>query len=473
MAIEVIMPQMGESIAEGTLVRWLKKVGERVDRDEPLFEISTDKVDTEIPSPAAGVLEEIKVDEGETVPVQTVVALLSSENGSESPSPPDDSGDSGGATATKEAPKKEAPREDEDDDEPVVIADEPSEPEAKEEAPPPAPTRKREDRAGDGRPAPRRERAESGERRRSSPLVRRIAREHDIDLGDVPGTGSGGRVTKNDILAYIEQRTSGRAAAPAARAPAAAPAAARTPVAAPPAPSVPADEVEIEPLSTMRRKIAEHMVMSKHTSPHVTTVFEVDMTKIARLIKENKAEFQRENGVKLTYLPFIMKGTISALREYPIVNASIQGDKIHYFKRVHLGIAVALDEGLLVPVVRDAEDLSLIGLARAVTDLATRARAKKLQPDEVRGGTFTITNHGVFGSLFATPVINQPQSGILGVGTVTKRPVVLPDTDSIAVRSMMYLGLSFDHRLIDGATADRFVAHIKQLLEDAQHGLDS
>ena len=420
---EVIMPQMGESIAEGTLTRWLKSVGEHVDRDEPLFEISTDKVNTDIPSPASGVLEEIRVAEGETVPVQTVVAILNLATTAASSKSP----------AMASTPS-ESPTNGETEPEPVAMTSSTTSTAA------PAPVESRTERA----------------LKRSSPLVRRIAREHGVRLEDIRGTGSSGRVTKHDILTFIQQREDAPTPSPV------------TDTA--PAPSRSGSDVVVKPLSVIRQKIAEHMVLSKQTSAHVTTVFEVDMTQVAHLITANKATFLAANGVKLTYMPFIMKATIAALREYPIVNAALHDNEVHYFNRVHLGIAVALDDGLLVPVVRDADEKSIVGLSRSVSDLATRARGKKLRPEEVQGGTFTITNHGVFGSLFATPVINQPQAGILGVGSVTKRPVVLRD-DAIAIRSMMYLGFSFDHRLIDGATADRFVSRIKASLEECAYSL--
>ncbi|MBI4583571.1 MAG: 2-oxo acid dehydrogenase subunit E2 [Planctomycetes bacterium] len=416
MAIEVIMPQMGESIAEGTVVRWLKKVGDRVHRDEPIFEISTDKVDTEIPSPADGILKEIRVKEGQTVPVQTVVALLGSEEEAEA-----------GASRKPES------------------------------APPPPAAFQRAPGPAAAPPA-----VEDRLRQRSSPLVRRIAREHGLEISRILGTGTGGRVTKKDILEVVEGRkpiSPAALSAPTTFAPAA--------LSAPavPLPQFSPGEVTVEPLSPMRQRIAEHMVLSKRTSPHVTTVFEVDMTEVARRIAEFKDQFLKVHGVKLTYLPFILKAAIGGLREFPVLNAALSGPEVHYFKKVNLGIAVALDDGLIVPIVKNADEKSLVGLAKAVKDLAERARSKKLLPDEVRGGTFTITNHGVFGSLFATPVINQPQVGILGTGAVTRRPVVLPDTDAIAIRFMMYLSLSFDHRLVDGATADRFLAHLKGLLE--------
>lgn len=467
MTIDVIMPQMGESIAEGTLVRWLKQVGDPVRRDEPLFEISTDKVDTEIPSPADGVLQEIKVQEGETVAIETVVALLTdSDATNESPAvepaapaaapveaPPPSIIDSAREVVQQSGHVEPAPAAPAASSTSVQhsITAEP----VVELPPTPAAPTSRSDAEGRGR-------------NRTSPLVRRIAREHgvDLDLELVPGTGSGGRVTKKDILSFLEKGpSSGVSAAPPAASQPAAPAAQPQAIAAVPQHGLSPDEVDVEVMSNMRSKIAEHMVMSKHTSPHVTTVFEVDMTRCAELRTAHKDEFLRVNGVKLTYLPFIMKAVVGALKAYPVVNASISGKEIHYFKRVNLGIAVAVEDGLIVPVVKDADEKSIVGLSRSVRDLADRSRNRKLKPDDVQGGTFTISNHGVFGSLFATPVINQPQAAILGVGAVTKRPVVMPETDAIAVRSMMYLALSFDHRLVDGATADQFLAHVKETLE--------
>ncbi len=449
MAIEVIMPQMGESIAEGTVVRWLKKVGDPVHRDEPIFEISTDKVDTEIPSPADGILKEIKVQEGQTVPVQTVVALLSSaeEAAARAEKRPEPSFPPPAAFQRAEGPALEK--------KPAV----PSPPSAAESPPAPAA------RLGPAAPPLS---VEDRLRQRSSPLVRRIAREHGIEISRIQGSGSGGRVTKKDILEVVEGKkpmAPAVAPAPASAGPAALSAPTAFSAPAVPLPEFPPEEVTVEPISLMRQKIAEHMVISKRTSPHVTTVFEVDMTEVARRIAQFKDQFLKVHGVKLTYLPFILKAAISGLREFPVLNAALSGHHVHYFKKINLGIAVALDDGLIVPIIKNADEKSLVGLAKAVKDLADRARGKKLLPDEVRGGTFTITNYGVFGSLFATPVINQPQVGILGTGAVTRRPVVLPDTEAIAIRSMMYLSLSFDHRLIDGATGDRFLAHLKGLLE--------
>lgn len=432
MATDVLMPQMGESIAEGTIVRWMKKVGDTVEKDEPILEISTDKVDAEIPSPAAGVLLEILGQEGETVEVGAVIGRIG-ESG-EKP-----------AAAAEEATEEETPAA-------------PAEPGSPAPEPPPEPA---------AAPAPKPEAAPTDGveriRKLSSPVVRKIAREKGIDIAQVPGTGVHGRVTKKDILAFIE---SGAAAEAPAAAPAAASSApASAPASAAPAPPAfsPGERVHVEPLSVMRQKIAEHMVMSRRTSAHVQTVFEVDMSRIAALREKRKAAFLERTGVKLTYTPFLARAAVSALQAFPVLNASLDGDQVVYKRDINLGIAVALEWGLIVPVVKGVEGMNLTGLARAITDLATRAREKKLNPDEVQGGTFTITNPGPFGALFGLPIINQPQVGILGVGNIQKRPVVVDD--AIAIRPMVYLSLSFDHRLVDGAVADQFMAHLKSVLE--------
>jgi 2-oxoglutarate dehydrogenase E2 component (dihydrolipoamide succinyltransferase) len=404
---EVVMPQMGESVAEGTIVRWIKKVGDRVDRDEPLFEISTDKVDAEIPSPWAGVLLEIRAKEGETVPVESVVAVI---------------GEAGTVVAAPAAAPPEAPK-------PAP-------------APPPAAT------------------AEESHRQKSSPLVRRIAKDHGVDLSRVPGTGFGGRVTKENILAYLGE---GRRPAAAAARPSPAPAAAPQPAAHVPA-YKPGDNVEVVPMSVMRRRIAEHMILSRRTSAHVHSVFEVDYTRVARIRQARKADYERQ-GVKLTYMSFLMKATVDALKAVPVVNTSIDGDNIVYKKDINLGVAVALDWGLIVPVIKRAEEKNVLGLSRAIQDLAARARAKQLKPDEVQGGTFTITNPGVFGAQFGMPIISQPQVAILGVGTIEKRVAVLDD-DAIGIRTKGYLSIGYDHRLIDGAVADQFMSHVKKTIED-------
>jgi len=421
---DVVMPQMGESIVEGTLTKWLKQPGERVERDEPLFEISTDKVDTEIPSPAAGTLSETLVPEGQTVGINTVVARID---------------ESGGAAARPAAP-------------PPAVAAAPEPPQ-----PPPAP-----EQAAEPLPA-----EPTGP---LSPLVRKMARENNIDLARVKGTGAGGRITKQDMEAYLAQGVKPAAPPAAPPAPAPAPVAPTPPLAAPAAPAVVAPlppagpaKTRIEPMSTMRIRIAEHMVMSKRTSPHVTTVHRVDMTKVARMRERHKATFQANYGFSLTYLPFVVRASAVALRQFPLLNASVDANNIIYHNEINVGIAVALENGLIVPVIRGADEKNVLGLQRSVVDLAARARSRQLKPDEVVGGTFSITNFGSFGSLVGTPVINQPQVAIMGVGTVDKTPVVIDD--AIAIRSICHLSLSFDHRLIDGALADQFMTKVKQVLE--------
>ena len=433
---DVVMPQMGESIVEGTLTRWLKKPGDHVERDEPLFEISTDKVDTEIPSPASGTLSEVVVEEGKTVGISTVVARIA---------------DDGEAPAAQPA----APA-------PAAAAAPPAEPQA-----PPAPAA-----APPPPPPPVEEPVEATGP--LSPLVRRMARENSIDLTKVKGTGAGGRITKQDLEAYMAREKQ----APAPSAPPTAPpvevAAAppppppAMPVEAPAAPAMPPlaaaqAKARVEPMSTMRIRIAEHMLASRRTSAHVTTIHKVDMTKVARMRDRHKADFQSRYGMSLTYLPFVVRATVVALRTYPLLNASIEGNNIIHHNEINIGIAVALENGLIVPVVRQADEKNVLGLQRSIVDLATRARSRQLKPDEVQGGTFSITNFGSFGSVIATPIINQPQVAILGVGAVEKSPVVVDD--AIAIRSVMYLSLSFDHRLIDGALGDQFNAKVKQVLE--------
>jgi 2-oxoglutarate dehydrogenase E2 component (dihydrolipoamide succinyltransferase) len=427
---DVVMPQMGESIVEGTLTKWLKKPGERVERDEPLFEISTDKVDTEIPSPAAGTLAEVLVEEGATVGIKTVLARIQEGDGAAVSAP-----------AEAAAPAAAAP----------AAAPPPSAPAAA--APTPAPAD--EDVLPVAEP--------SGP---LSPLVRRMAREHNIDLSRVQGSGAGGRITKQDVEAYLAHGAPA-AAAPARAGESPAPPAPRAP-ATPATPATPAPPsrgvgARIEPMGTMRAKIAEHMLASKRTSAHVTTVHRVDMTKVARMRERHKADFQARHGFSLTYLPFIARAAVAALREFPLLNASLDGNNIVYHNDINIGIAVALENGLIVPVIRAADEKNVLGLQRAIVDLATRARSRQLKPDEVQGGTFSITNFGSFGSLMGTPIINQPQVAILGVGTVDKTPVVLDD--AIAIRSICHLSLSFDHRLIDGALADQFMGKVKQALE--------
>ena len=420
---DVVMPQMGESIVEGTLTKWLKKPGEHVERDEPLFEISTDKVDTEIPSPTAGTLSEVLVEEGKTVGINTVVARID--------------GAGTGTAAKPAAPAASAP------------APPKAEPPAPVSAPPPAAALPVEQPPAE--PAGP-----------LSPLVRKMARENNIDLSKVRGTGAGGRISKQDVEAYIAQTGAPADAQPAPPAPVEAP--------PPVAPSIPYQapsgqaKTRIEPMSTMRIKIAEHMVLSKRTSPHVTTVHRVDMTKVARLRQRFKEQFQSNYGFSLTYLPFVARASVAALRQFPLLNASLDGNNIVYHNEINIGIAVALENGLIVPVIRHADEKNILGLQRAVVDLATRARSRQLKPDEVVGGTFSITNFGSFGSLIGTPVINQPQAAIMGVGTVDKTPVVIED--AIAIRSICHLSLSFDHRLIDGALADQFMSKVKHVLEN-------
>ncbi len=406
-AQDVIMPQMGESIFEGTITKWLKQVGDTVERDEPLFEISTDKVDAEIPSPAAGVLTEIKVPAGETAQINTVVAVI---------------GGSGAQAAPVAAPSATLPP-------------------AAQKAPVPV-------SAPESEPV-----ATEAEHVRSSPLVRKIARENNVNLGAVRGTGAGGRVTKEDILAYIEKGP----AAPAAARPAT------------PAPAVAAIPGELVPLTRMRSIIAQRMVESVRTSPHVHTIFKIDFTRIVRIRDKEKNKYEQRNGVKLTYMPFITRAVIATLRKMPIVNASMEGEAIRYHQHINMGIAVALEWGLIVPVIKEAEEKNFLGIARAIADLAERARTKKLKPDEVGSGTFTITNPGIFGEQFGMPIINQPESAILGVGTLLKEPAVVTGADgidSIAIRNFIHLTLGFDHRIIDGADAGKFMAEVRKYLEN-------
>lgn len=454
--VDVVMPQMGESIAEGTLSKWLKKVGDPVKRDEPMFEISTDKVDAEIPAPQAGVLAEILVQEGQTVPVQTVVARLETDTGAALPSAP----------PSQAAPRAEAPAAREPASRPKDTPPSPP-PAAPPPAPPPAPPAKDPS-------------LEERLRTRSTPLVRKIAAEHNIDLSSVEGSGLAGRVTKSDILSHLEapqastQRPVGAAGPPG---PAAEPRAART--AAPdltvgggvrviPGPAVePWEGDRVEPWSRIRKLTADHMIMSRRVSAHVQSLIEIDYTRIAALRDQWKADYA-ERGVKLTFLAFIAAATARNLRRHPVLNAAVMGESTIYRGEINLGIAVALDWGLIVPVIRRADELNLLGIARAIHDLAERARGRKLSPDEVQKGTFTITNPGVFGTFVGLPVINQPQSAILAVGAIGKRPVVVtaPDgSDSLGVRTVGMLALSFDHRIVDGADADRFLADLRRTLE--------
>jgi pyruvate dehydrogenase E2 component (dihydrolipoamide acetyltransferase) len=418
MAVDIVMPQMGESIFEGTITKWLKKPGERVRRDEPLFEISTDKVDAEIPAPASGVLQDIKVQEGNTVQVNTVVGTIAGDGETvAAPSAPARSG--GAPPAAPPTPRAES---------------------APAQAPQPPPTR----------PAPR----EQEDHARSSPLVRKIAREHDVDLSQVNGTGLGGRITKQDILAFLERQET---AAPASVPPAAF---------SRPAATIPGDLV---PMTQMRKIIAQRMIESRRTSAHVHAMFEVDMTRIVQLRNKTKAAFEQRHATRLTFMPFFVRAAIIALEQFPIVNASVEGESIRYHRHVNLGVAVALDWGLIVPVLKNADELNFLGLQRGIIDLGERARSKKLKPEEVEGSTFTVTNPGQFGAVFGLPIINQPNAAILGVGGISKMPLVVSDAegnDSIAIRSVVHLTLGYDHRLIDGAVADQFMALVKKTLEN-------
>jgi pyruvate dehydrogenase E2 component (dihydrolipoamide acetyltransferase) len=440
---DVVMPQMGESIVEGTLTKWLKKKGERVERDEPLFEISTDKVDTEIPAPGAGTLAEILVEEGQTVGINTVVARI------------EDGGGGGEKPAVSQPPaekqKPAAPAPPAKEPEPVSQAD--GETTAEAPAAPAKPSASAEPTGETAEPAGP-----------LSPLVRKMARENNIDLRRIKGTGAGGRISKQDVEAYLAQQAAPEpAGGPVSQPPAPAPAQ-PTPVAEkrPPAP-VGGSKTHVEPLSTMRGKIAEHMLLSQRTSAHVTTIHRVDMTRVAKMRERHKTNFQAAHGFSLTYLPFIARASAAALSQFPLLNASLDGNNIIYHNEINIGIAVALENGLIVPVIRTADEKNVLGLQRAIVDLATRARSRQLKPDEVIGGTFSITNFGSFGSLVGTPIINQPQVAILGVGTVDQTPVVIDD--AIAIRSICHLSLSFDHRLIDGALADQFMTKVKQVLE--------
>ena len=443
------MPQMGESIAEGTIVRWMKKVGEPVDRDEPLFEISTDKVDAEIPSPAAGVLAEIAVTEGQTVPVNSIVATISTE-------------DEAASTPTTSIPSSAAPT-----NAPASNRTAAASPEAPGRVMAAASTQQQGDGAGrngtvqaanevtgtqstPATPAPAAPAASSEEtpKQRSSPLVRRIAKEHDVDVSQIRGSGSGGRVTKHDILGYLESHRGGSSDAAERRMRER---------------RQGGERVEVRPLSIMRKKIAEHMILSRRTSAHVHSVFHVNFSTVDRIRKAKKAAYESQ-GAKLTYMSFITQAIVDALQRHPIVNASLDEGNILYKKDINIGIAVALEGGLIVPVVKHADEMNMVELSRAIADVAERARTKQLKPEEVHGGTFTITNPGQFGAQFGMPIINQPQVAILGVGTVEKRPVVIDD--AIGIRPMAYLTLGYDHRLIDGAMADQFMADVKKTIEE-------
>jgi len=478
MAVDIVMPQMGESIFEGTITKWLKKPGDKVERDEPLFEISTDKVDAEIPSPSAGVLKEIKVGEGKTVPIQTVVGVI------------DAAGDGAGAAKSAAPVQTPAPA-------PVPKAAEPAKPAAPAPAArpqivPPAqpakPAAAASAPAAASGPGPSAAPARpAGERIHSSPLVRRMAKEHGVDLASIPGTGAGGRISKQDIEAYLAGGAQSSADAEAAE-PAAAEYASSAPApqraAAPPPPppatsggqtrvafesAVPREKMyfgnyEVQPMSIMRQRIAEHMIASKHVSPHVYSVDEIDMTKVASLRVKSKDEFEKRYETKLTFMPFFVKAAVAGLRAYPTMNASLDGTNVILHKEINIGIAVALDWGLIVPVIKNADEKNILGIQRNLNDLAERARTKKLKPEEVQEGTFSITNPGVFGGLFGLPVISQPNVGILGLGAIEKRPVVI--NDSIAIRSMCYITLSYDHRVVDGAIAHQFLHKVKETLEN-------
>lgn len=446
MATEIVMPQMGESIVEGTITKWLKKPGDKIQRDEPLFEISTDKVDAEIPAPASGVLQEIKVSEGTTVQVNTVVGTISDADG-----------------AAPQAEKKSTP------------------------APAPAASKPEVRSTAKAEPAaPAANVHEDDEHARSSPLVRKIAREHNVNLSQVEGTGLGGRITKQDIQAFIESgsgtKVSGASSlssqgvarqefAPSDRSTGGSRTGGEVEVSAPAPASRPTPAAipgDLVPLTRMRQLIAKHMIESRRTSAHVHCMFEVDLTRIVNIRNKNKAAFEQRNGARLTFMPFFVRAAIIALQQFPIVNASLEGDGIRYHRHVNVGIAVALDWGLIVPVLKNADELNFLGLQRGITDLGERARGKKLKPEEVEGSTFTVTNPGQFGAVFGLPIINQPNSAIMGVGGITKMPLVVTDkdgADSIAIRSVVHLTLGYDHRIIDGAVADQFMAFVKKTLE--------
>ena len=478
--IDVIMPQMGESIAEGTLSRWIKKVGEPIKRDEPIFEISTDKVDAEIPAPTAGVLAEILVQEGETVAVQTVVARIETDASAAAEKPKAPAAPTPGAPVPqKPATPSGAP--------PAPLAPAPAVPPKSAARPSEPPPSRSMPAAASAGPAPdsrsvsdstggngASESMEERLQRKSTPLVRKMAAEHKVDISAIHGTGISGRVTKNDILGYIEGGATGQRGAAGASAPA--PDHHRTAAPPPRGPTAPLPAAaavdpwegdRVEPWSRIRKLTADHMVMSRRVSPHVNTVFEIDYTRVAQVRARRKKEYA-ERGVNLTYLAFIAKAVADNLRKHPVLNSAVSGESTVFRRDINLGIAVALDWGLIVPVIKHADELSLLGIARAINDLGERARTKKLSPDEVQKGTFTITNPGVFGSVIGTPIINQPQAAILCVGSITKQPSVITvdDTDMIAIRIKGMLSLAFDHRIVDGADADRFMASVKTTLEE-------
>ena len=426
------MPQMGESIFEGTITKWLKKPGDKVQRDEPLFEISTDKVDAEIPAPATGVLQEIKVSEGNTVQVNTVVGVI---------------GEGNGASASAPAPAKAAA--------PPTPSVARTSPERESKGPSPASPAA----PPQAHSAAAHEEEEDSDVR-SSPLVRKLAREHNVDLAKIQGTGTGGRVTKQDVLDVVERRTSAPSPAPAVIPGGRGPQAARV---------SPAGVEDLVPMSQMRKIIAQRMIESRRTSAHVHCMFEVDLTRIVNLRNKLKNGFEERYGARLTFMPFFVRAAIIALQQFPIANASLEGDSIRYHKHVNAGIAVALDWGLIVPVLKNADELNFLGLQRGITDLGERARSKKLTPADVEGATFTITNPGQFGAVFGLPIIHQPNVAIMGVGGITQQPMVITDndgTDSIAIRSVVHLTLGYDHRLVDGAVADQFMALVKKSLEN-------
>ncbi len=457
-ATEIVMPQMGESITEGTVSKWLKAVGDTIEKDEPLLEISTDKVDAEVPSPAAGTLLEIKVQEGETVEVGAILAMVGAEGAAPAAAPaqPAQAAAAGSGRAVDAAQA-------------AMSTDVPTTAVAKEEV-----SARREAQSGNGASGNGQMSVDELRRTKSSPLVRNIAKEHGVDISRIPGSGMSGRVTKKDILSFIETGAALRPEDLLQRAPG-------SPATRPAAPTAKAEYKpaavtasvgdRTEKMSVMRKKIAEHMTFSKQTSAHVTSVYEIDMTNVARFRERSKAEFQSRYGTKLTYMPFIFQAVTNAIRKFPVVNSQIDGENVIYKGDINLGMAVALDWGLIVPVIKKADTLSLSGLALAANDLADRARSKKLSPDEVTGGTFTITNPGVFGGLFGTPIINQPQVAILCVGTIEKRPKVFTSSegdDYIAIRHMAYFALTYDHRIVDGADAEKFLADMKQFLENGQ-----
>ncbi len=431
MPTDIIMPQMGESIVEGTITKWLKKPGDKVQRDEPLFEISTDKVDAEIPAPASGVLQEIKIAEGTTVGVNTVVGTIAVDGESaaapvKTPAPP---------------PAKSAS---------TKPSAEPAEPRPPAATVTPIST-------------PQAHATEADEETRSSPLVRKIAREHGVSLSQVSGTGLGGRITKQDILSFIGNQGSAGSVSPATAAPVS------SSVLAPTRPGPAPYPGDLVPMTNMRKLIAKHMIESRRTSAHVHCMYEVDFTRIVNLRNKQKTGFEQRHGVRLTFMPFFVRAAIIALQQWPIINAAIEGENIRYHRNINVGIAVALDWGLIVPVLKNAGDLNFLGLQRGITDLGERARTKKLKPEDVEGSTFTVTNPGQFGAVFGLPIINQPNSAIMGVGGITKMPLVVTDkdgNDSIAIRSVVHLTLGYDHRLIDGAVADQFMALVKKNLEN-------